>query len=119
MTVKLTSDRIGNPGRYSNETCRNSTFPSSRRTGAVTPGTIPHLRRRVENLKHPLTRRQGMLQHVVQGMNLIDRRVKQGQIGEKHHELSDAQIACQHFSPAPYQMINNVPILPMNTMPGQ
>ncbi len=60
--------------------------------------TISDLRNKIEYFEHPLACGQGMLQHVIDGMNLVDRHIEQRKIGDEHHQLTYGQAMLQHFS---------------------
>ena len=64
------------------------------------PWPVMHVRYDIENVEHALAGRQGMLQHVIDGVNLIDRHIKQRQIRDEHHEFADRQMLLENFGNA-------------------
>ena len=60
--------------------------------GSHHPGAVLHVGFGIQHFKDAFTRRQGMLEHVVDGMNLVHRNVEQRQIRHEHHELSHFQV---------------------------
>ena len=64
--------------------------------GQDRPGRFDHLRQRVDDFEKPLAGSQGVLQHMVDRMQLIDRRVKKRQVAEKGDERTDGDLPAPH-----------------------
>src|ERR1043165_9671613 len=60
--------------------------------------TIPDFRDKIQYFKDPFACSQSMLQHVIDGMNLIDRHVEEREVRDEHHELAHGKTVLQHFS---------------------
>ena len=72
--------------------------PAQPMRGSRRAGAVMNLRHGIENIEDPLAGGQGMLQHVIDGMNLIDRHIEQRQIRQKENQLSEREPTVHHFT---------------------
>ena len=94
LMQNLLGGHVGKIHRVKND------FPMDRGRGMHGVGVFDHVRLRVDDLEQPIAGSQRVLEHMVQGVQLVDRRVEQAQVPDKCNQCSHGDLLRLHQADA-------------------